>query len=258
MKNAQTKRWIGLIIGATIFLILNWVATSAYVNKQRHESSEYRVALKTRSPRRFNYIVDSQQGKVIANGKFKALEPTKFSEMNHKKYLAVKKDRYDYTMHTTTTTDSKGHTSTHTYWSWDFTGSQSSKSPHLKFMGRKYKTSKFSVDQLYQHVSAYKLIKDCDGYYYYTGPMTRYSYSVVPSNTKGTFLANAGSKGLRPISGSKIKISQSGLKQFVKEHEQLSIWTIVAINIIALIFESGILWWLWLKEGGFIREKYYW
>ena len=88
MKNAQTKRWIGLIIGATIFLLLNLITTSAYINERRHESSEYRVALKTKSPRRFNYIVDSQQGKVIANGKFKALEPTKFSEMKNEEELS--------------------------------------------------------------------------------------------------------------------------------------------------------------------------
>ena len=111
------NRWLALIAMVAVAILIDIAVGVSMANHERQHTSIYRTD-------RFNYIVKSQQGKVVSYTKLTGDEPAKFHEMTTKRhFMAVRRTLERYTMHTRTVTDSKGHTHTETYWSWDYAGS---------------------------------------------------------------------------------------------------------------------------------------
>lgn len=254
------NRWLALI-GLIVLSILVDIAVGAgLLNHERQHASIYRTALKTTDKDRFNYIVDSQQGKVVSYTKFTGVKPAKFHEMTTKRhYMAVKRDLERYTMHTRTVTDSKGHTHTETYWSWDYAGSDEVHSKSLTIFGRKYNADRFDLSAFYADIDADKLVghgTGLTGSYYYLNGMERYSYEVVPMSVKGSFISDTSKGTLSPVSGKYIEVSQEHYKDYLNHNLHGGTVKVIAIVVLLVLLETGgiVYFWIAAKEIKFYYE----
>lgn len=214
--------WLLGIFLVTICILFDAFFIGTMHRQYSKENSVYRTALKTTDSDRFNYIVDSHQGNVITNAKIKAVKPVKFSEMKTGSGgLAVKRTLEEYTMHETTTTDSKGHTTTTYYWTWDDARTDRTYADQITMFGRKYKLNRFDVDSFFDDVDAKKIVNGNNGVsgrYHYISGDDRYRYEIIPTTIRGTFIADASSGTLKPLKGeSKIGLSQEKYKEYLKE-----------------------------------------
>lgn len=239
----MSKRNKYLILITTIMfcvLVDIWIG-AALNNHENQHASLYRTALKTTDKDRFNYIIDSHQGNVVTNTKLTAADPVRFHEMKSKqKFFAVKRTLEEYTMHTETTTDSKGHTTTRTYWTWDDQGTDSKYSRRLEIFGRKYKTSNFDINSYFAHVDAEKLVNDnngLSGYYHYIDSDTRYRYEVIPVSITGSFIANTNRGTLAPISGEQIKISSEHYKDYLNYNLHGGEKKVILVVVLLILIE---------------------
>lgn len=125
---------------------------------------------------KFDYIRRTEVGRFIADGTLTVIDPVSLEELP-KSYSYIKKVKEEYRLHTETytTTDSKGHVTTHTrtYHSWDEVKHWEYKSERAMFLGKEFKyTDVFR----YQHnkdtiIKADTKWYDNDTrYVYYTGP----------------------------------------------------------------------------------------
>lgn len=241
---SKKDKWIiGAILVAisTVFNVFTASQINNYYNKQ---TSVYRLALKTTNKDKFNYIVDSQQGNVITYGKLTATNPVRFQEMKpSKKFLAVKRTLEEYTMHTETTTDSKGHTTTTIYWSWDDEKTDYKYAKQVELFGRKYDLSKFNVNGYFNYVDADKITNCNNGYsghYYYLDGDTRYEYKVIPITISGSFIAQATGGTLKPIKNkSYIILSQEKYKNYLKERQNNNRFVAAFVVVMLSVIELG-------------------
>ena len=161
---SERNKWLSIIGLIVLSILIDIAAGVGLANHERQHASIYRTALKTTDKARFNYIVKSQQGKVVSYTKLTGNEPAKFHEMTTKRhFMAVRRTLERYTMHTRTVTDGKGHTHTETYWSWDYAGSDEVHSKQLIIFGHKYNAAKFNLEPFYGDIDADKVINHGTG-----------------------------------------------------------------------------------------------
>lgn len=252
MHNRDT--WLLGLFLVTICAVFDIVTIGAINSHNAKKTEVYRMALKTTDPTRFNYIVDSHQGNVITNTKLKAVKAVKFPEMKaNAGGLAVKRTLEEYTMHETTTTDSKGHTTTTYYWSWDYVKTDWKYADKITMFGRKYKLNQFSVDSFFNNIDAKKIVggdNGLSGHYHYISGDDRYRYEIIPATIRGTFIANTSDGTLKPINGSsKIAVSTQKYKDYLKERQASHAGSIVLIAIMLVTIEVGTICYV-LYDGG--------
>jgi len=126
------KRVLLVVLGAILLLPVGFAAKGAIDAGGEKNARMYNTAIQATEQDRFNYAIDSHQGKLIGSGEFKPTQLVKFPEMN-KAYAAVDKTKEEYTMHTrevcTDTYDAEGNVTgeschTETYYTWDDAGTE--------------------------------------------------------------------------------------------------------------------------------------
>lgn len=246
----QQEKWFMIIFLAVIAFCFDCLLINGLNSHFDREAAIYRTALKTTDKDRFNYIIDSHQGNVITNTKLEAVQSVKFSEMKSGgEFLAVEKTLEEYTPHTQITTDSKGNTTTTTYWTWDDQWTKTRYTDQIKIYGRKYKLSKFNVDNYFNHIDAKRIVKGdngLSGYYHYLNGDQRIRYEVIPTTIHGTFIANTDNGTLKPIKNDKkIHINQEKYQDYLKEHESNHHSEIITAAVVIVILELGGLIYIW-------------
>lgn len=180
--------------------------------------SEYNTSVRVHNQDDFNYVLDTQEGRIVVEAPIQSVDPVSFPEMKGK-YMAVDKTKQVYTEHTRTTTDSKGKTHTETYWTWDDEGTESIQSKQIKVYNKVFNTDKFNLpstqsDDIEKIIQSKYLSHSWFGGiegYYYTSSSVRYYYNVLSVSFKGSFWAVSDAKGLHGDNGN-INLIQGNLK----------------------------------------------
>ena len=126
----------------------------------------------------FDYISRTNAGRFLANGTLSVIDTVRIEELPGV-YSFIKKVKEEYRLHTEvyTTTDGKGHTTTHTrtYHSWDEVKHWNYKAERAMFRGKE-----FNIDEVYRvrtqkdtiiKVKA-KMFENNTRYVYYTAPVS--------------------------------------------------------------------------------------
>ena len=135
----------------------------------------------------FDYISRTNAGRFLANGTLSVIDTVRIEELPGV-YSFIKKVKEEYRLHTEvyTTTDGKGHTTTHTrtYHSWDEVKHWNYKAERAMFRGKEFK-----IDEVYR-VRAQKdtIIKVKTKMFEND---TRYVYYTAPVSFGGVMLGNA-------------------------------------------------------------------
>ena len=117
------KRILLVVLGVALLICAGIGIRGAIDSSGAEKARLYNTALQATKQDRFNYAVDSHQGRVIGSGTFTATKPVKFPEMS-KTFAYIDKTREEYTMHTrevcSTDSDGNEHCHTETYYSWEY------------------------------------------------------------------------------------------------------------------------------------------
>lgn len=254
---------LGLVfVGMLALGIKGHMDSSGYKNQVN-----YTTAVQSTKKDDFNYIVDSQQGRVLANGNFTAKgTPAKFDEMN-KGYTYVHRSKEHYTMHTrevcTSDSDGNEHCHTEVYYTWDEVSSDDAQVNQLTFMGRDYPTGLFDFSD-YNHGTNcedfapvgtgsgfFETKKGCIDGDYYLNDDDRYVYSTTPLAFNASFLATTYG-GLKPFSGNSIKLENKSIGQILKDvgkYKLISFWVVTTL-LIFLAIGAGFAGYAWVMEDG--------
>ena len=126
----------------------------------------------------FDYISRTNAGRFLANGTLSAIDTVRLEELPGA-YSFVKKAKEEYRLHTETytTTDSKGHTTTHTrtYHSWDEVKHWNYAAEKAMFLGKEFKLSEvYKVRPKKDTIIKVKtkMFENDTRYVYYTAPVS--------------------------------------------------------------------------------------
>jgi len=148
-------------------------------------------SVKVNDPEKFGYIKRTNAGDFLAEGILVA-DPVSIPDLSGK-YMAIKRDKERYTMHTQTytTTDGKGHTTVHTrtYWSWDVVHTDKWVSDSVTFLSQRFKLKNISY---YWHTAHNTTIKESSN--------IRYVYYTHPESVKGLMIGVADNKKYQNLS----------------------------------------------------------
>lgn len=211
-----TKKEIILCIAITALLTgIGFLFSGKVLESSNDKERIYNTAVKAKTKEDFDYSIETEQGNLISEGKFSAVDPVTFPELDHK-FSYVCKTREVYTMHTRQVPiyGAKGKVTgyrTETYWTWDYAGSEKKIAKFLLFYGHKFKTDKFSL------IST----KNYGGYRYETSHI-RYYYDVVPKNFRASFIAKTNKNGLIPSFGKRIELSKRTLSEQIEYGKSIS------------------------------------
>lgn len=255
-----------------VLLSLVFVGMMALGIKGHMDSGGYRnqvnytTAVQSTKADNFNYIVDSQQGRVLANGDFstKGSKQAKFDEMKQG-YTYVDRVKEHYTMHTRTVCSGSGkNESCHTevYYTWDVVGEDKAYASYIVFMGRHYSTTLFNFSEYDSDTDCaafsapgtsgfFKGNKGCvDGDIYPTSH-DRYTYSTVPTTFNATFLAITYG-GLKPFQENAITLQNKSINKVLHDigrYQLISFW-VITVLLIFLIIGAGFAAYTWVMEDG--------
>lgn len=262
------KRVLLVVLGAILLIPVGFGAKGAIDAGGEKNARMFNTAIQATEQDRFNYAIDSHQGKLLGSGQFTPNELVKFPEMN-KQYAAVTKTKEEYTRHEREvcedTYDSEGNVSgeschTEVYYSWDYAGSDDLASSTYKLHGRDYPASLFNVGVFKHSADCNEFMaqgtdggwfsdaKGCSGGYFYTDGDTRYGYDVIdPSGFQAAFIADVTNGKLEPLGGSFISLERKSVEQMVKDANNYH-----APGIIFIVF-----WWI-LILGAMGAIAYQW
>jgi len=257
---------VGIIFTALVVVVLgvlgikNLAEDSGYKNQVR-----YTTAIRAEDKDRFNYAVDSQQGNLLVHGVFKAEDKNlvKFPEMT-KAFTFVERVKEHYTRHESCSTDSDGHESCTTYYTWDAVDWEHQSSPELTLYDRQYPAGLFKMDDFSDRQSCEGITKanaqtgwfsskdGCDNGEYYLDSNDRYVYNVVPQSFSATFIANSLHGGLKPVEGNRITLQNKSIDQTMKEVGQYKVWAfwIAFVFIVLLVIGACVGAYYWVMEDG--------
>lgn len=183
-------------VGIGIFFVIN----SKFIAEDQDLISKMNQALILDTDEQFHHGIDTDEGHVFSPFKIEpesTWQTTKFQEITDK-FLMIEKIREEWTMHTYTTTDSKGRTTTHVYYSWDYAGSKKDYPKNVMFNGIKvplesldgfdFRTLKLSSENF--NSKKYRI----SGIYAYEtfNSDVRYYYKVIPIEITGSFFGFLG------------------------------------------------------------------
>jgi hypothetical protein len=202
-----TPREIAFGVALLLLLIGLGFYFAGLVSNSVQESNEvYYTSLKIdNNQSQMEYALQTDVGNALVYGEVKAETPVTFPDLLSE-YMYVEKVRERYTRHTRTytTTDSKGHTQTHTeiYYTWDYNGSWNDCSKTFEFLGGKYPINKIrlpSADmirltnnikpELESLISDSYLYPNGRGWFSFEGEI-RYYYKGIPKSFMATLFVN--------------------------------------------------------------------
>mgnify|MGYP003294990706 CR=1 FL=1 len=145
---------------------------------------------------KLDYIRRTNAGNFLAEGKLFVVDSVSIEDIQGY-YSKIEKVKEKYTMHTrvVTTTDSKGHTHSHTetYWSWDKVDSWTWVSDTVDFLGYRFTPKEIN----YRYHTTYKeTIKPKRSFF---EPEIRYRYYTSPTTYNGVLIGNADNKSFNKL-----------------------------------------------------------
>lgn len=189
-----TKREIllSITILAVMIGIGVWIS-SPILSKANNRYIETASSVVVSDAEKFGYIKRTDAGRFIANGTLSVIDTIRIDGLP-KPYSYVKKDKEEYRLHveTYTTTDGKGHTTTHTrtYHSWDVVKTWKYRSERGRFLGQEFK-----MDEVFRyHPRKDTVVKVKTGLFEND---TRYVYYTCPSSFNGIMIGEAQNKEYR-------------------------------------------------------------
>lgn len=162
---------IGAIIIAIIVVLFNGLSAKEGEYSRILTSATYIDNQET-----FDYACNTSIGNSIISTTFSTNETV--SDGKIQDCLYIKRDYEEYRQHTYTTTDSKGHTTVHTYWSWDHIKTDEFKSNSINIFNKTFDISNLNpelrnLDNM-----------GTDNFAYHK----RYIYSGIKNNSQGVLL----------------------------------------------------------------------
>lgn len=231
----------------------------------------YTTAVQSTKADDFNYIVESQQGRVLANGDFstKDAKQARFDEMN-KGYTYVHRVKEHYTMHTREVCSGSGKSeSCHTeiYYTWDEVGEDESYASFIMLFGRKYPATLFNFGSYKSNTGCsefsapgtsgfFKGDKGCVGGDIYLTDDDRYTYATAPLTFNATFLATTYG-GLKGFNESSITLQNKSLQNVLKDvgkYQLISFW-VVTVLLIVITIGACFAAYAWVMEDGVWSTK---
>lgn len=250
------KRVLLVVLGAILLLPVGFGIRQAINAEGEKNARMYNTAIQATEQDRFNYAVDSHQGKVLTYGQFTPTNLVKFPEMS-KEFAYVEKTKETYNRHERTVCETKYRTETQTqtvsdgeggyttetvtvevpyeechqeeYYSWDYESSDEQSTPAWMLHGREYPATTFKTGQFEQGADACDFTRKntagwleskngCDGRYYYTDNTTRYGYRVIdPAGFSAGMLVDASNGKLEGLNGGPVNLEQKSVEQMVKD-----------------------------------------
>jgi hypothetical protein len=250
------KRVLLVVLGAILLLPVGFGIRQAINDGGEKNARMYNTAIQATEQDRFNYAIDSHQGKVLTYGQFTPTRLVKFPEMS-KEFAYVEKTKEKYNRHEREVCETKYRTETHTetvpdgeggyttetvteevpyeechqeeYYSWDFESSEEQSTPAWRLFNREYPTALFATGQFEHHADACEFTtkntanwlqakNGCDGGDFYTDNTTRYSYRVIGAGGFAAgFLADASNGKLEGVGGGRVDLRQQSVEDMVKQ-----------------------------------------
>src|SRR5688572_23745506 len=108
LTNKKLLFSLGIVAGAVFLTFVGTWIEAKIIDGAERKSQMYQTAIQTKNDNEFNYSIDTQQGRVLAEVTVKPVDKVKFPEMN-KEFPAVIKTEETYTQHSRQdcTTDSE-------------------------------------------------------------------------------------------------------------------------------------------------------
>lgn len=131
-----------------VMLLIGFLISGKIQNSIMDNNERYNKAVKIEDEELFRYGMDTNVGDAFVYGDLEAVDTVTFPEIGGE-YMCVEKEEEHYNRHTRTytTTDGKGHTTTHTeiYWSWDYAGSEDIQCKEVSFCGIVFDSNKIKL-----------------------------------------------------------------------------------------------------------------
>lgn len=248
-----------LVVLAAILLMPTAFWFQSLINTGGEKNARmFNTAIQADQKDRFNYTIDSHQGKLLGHGKFEPTGLVKFPEMS-KRFAYVEKVREEYTQHQSCTTDSKGNQSCTTYYTWDYAGSEELSTPGYKLHDRKYLAHLFDVGEFKQGTDACEFTphntaswwrgkNGCSGGRWYTDSDTRYYYNVInPKGFTAGLIADVSEGQLAPVKGDTIKLENKTPEQMLKDANDYktpgTVFMVIWLILIVVAMAVGAYYW---------------
>ncbi len=131
-----------------VMLLIGFLISGKIQNSIMDKNERYNKAVKIEDEELFRYGMDTNVGDAFVYGDLEAVDTVTYPEIGGE-YMYVEKKEEHYNMHTRvyTTTDGKGHTTTHTqvYWSWDYAGGEDMQCKEVSFCGIVFDSNKIEL-----------------------------------------------------------------------------------------------------------------
>ena len=233
---------LGIFIGA-VAIFGCFILRNIFIDHARSEIQKYNTAVRVEDDAKFNYAVDSKQGRIISSGEFKTKDPVKFENFKGE-YMKIIRILEEYRPHTYTTCDSKGKCQTHTYYSWDEVTRETKNSNTVIFRNREYNSSKFNFSD-FEHEAEKKEIPV--GFW---ERKKRYVFRVIDKELSGSFYAETNENGLND----NILVHNESLDELLKSIRQGTLtaeiisWSILLFVSAAIVY---VCYYFVMKDGKF-------
>lgn len=233
---------LGIFIGAVAIFGCS-ILRNIFIDHANSEIQKYNTAVRVEDNNKFNYAVDSRQGRIISSGEFKTKDPVKFENFKGE-YTKIIRILEEYRPHTYTTCDSKGKCRTHTYYSWDEVSRETKKSNAVIFRDRKYSSSKFNFSS-FEHEAEKKEIPV--GFW---ERKKRYVFRVIDKELSGSFYAETNENGLN----NNILVHNKSLDELLESIRQGTLtaeiisWSILLLVSAAIVY---VCYYFVMKDGKF-------
>ena len=231
---------LGIFIGA-VAIFGCFILRNVFIDHANSEIQKYNTAVRVEDNDKFNYAVDSKQGRIVSSGIFKAKDSVKIENFDGE-YTKIIRILEEYRPHTYTTCDSKGKCRTHTYYSWDEVSRETKKSNAVIFRDRKYSSSKFNFSS-FEHEAEKKEIPV--GFW---ERKKRYVFRVIDKELSGSFYAETNENGLND----NILVHNKSLDELLESIRQGTLtaeiisWSILLLVSAAIVY---VCYYFVMKDG---------
>lgn len=233
---------LGIFIGA-VAIFGCFTLRNIFIDHANSEIQKYNTAIRVEDDDKFNYAIDSKQGRIISSGKFKAKDLVKFENLNGE-YIKIIRILEEYRSHTYTTCNSKGKCQTHTYYSWDEVSRETKKSNTVIFRNREYSSSKFNFSDFEREAEKKEIPVG------FWERKKRYVFRVIDKELSGSFYTETNENGLND----NILVHNKSLDELLKSVRQGTLtaeiisWSILLLVSTVIVY---VCYYFVMKDGKF-------
>ena len=233
---------LGIFIGA-VAIFGCFILRNIFIDHANSEIQKYNTAIRVEDDDKFNYAVDSKQGRIISSGEFKTKDPVKFENFDGE-YMKIIRILEEYRPHTYVTCNGKGKCQTHTYYSWDEVSRETKNSNTIIFRDREYSSSKFNFSA-FEHEAEKKEIPTK-----FLERKKRYVFRVINKELSGSFYTETNENGLNDnilVHNESLDELLESIRQGVLTTEIIS-WLVLLVVVTSI---SGVCYYFVMADGKF-------